>query len=152
MTRRGKQKRPKQLKWGEFERHYVVFQGEEPMGLPDGVEYYQNELYGVFKRCASVLQNPGEWPAWWLSIKSMDRNPCHDWRHFQKIKNDLIGKEHEAVEVYPAESRLVDTSNQYHLFVLKDPAIRFPFGYTERLVLDKGDVQITPGAIQRKQE
>jgi len=29
----------------------------------------------------------------------------------------IVGEEHEAFEVYPAESRLVDTANQYHLWV-----------------------------------
>lgn len=67
----------------------------------------------------------------WLSIKRRDKESIHDWRDFQRIKNDLIGPEHEAVELFPAESRLVDTSNQYHLWVLKDPTIRFPFGFDE---------------------
>jgi len=50
-----------------------------------------------------------------LSIKRLDKHPVRDWRHFQRIKNELIGEENEAVELYPAQSRLVDTTNQYHL-------------------------------------
>lgn len=71
-----------------------------------------------------------------LSIKRLDREPIHDWRKLQQIKNELVGPEHEAVELYPAESRLVDSANQYHLWVMKDPRWRFPFGYIERLVMD----------------
>jgi len=89
---------------------------------------------------------------WWLSIKSMDRHPRHDWRHMMKIKNELIGEENEAVELYPAQSRVVDTSNQYHLFVIKDTQHKFPFGYTEGLVLDSNSDQLTPGAVQRSLE
>jgi hypothetical protein len=39
-------------------------------------------------------------------------------------------------EVYPAESRLVDTANQYHLWVFMDHAVRLPVGYRRREVLD----------------
>jgi hypothetical protein len=83
---------------------------------------------------------PGDtdgWPAMqWLSIKRADREPIRDWRILQAIKNGIVGEEVEAVELYPAESRLVDTANQYHLFALTSPAIRFPFGYRDRLVTE----------------
>ena len=49
-----------------------------------------------------------------VSIKRRDKEACHDWRHFQQIKNELIGPTHEAVEIYPSEERLVDGANQYH--------------------------------------
>lgn len=75
-----------------------------------------------------------------LSIKRLDRDTIHDWRDLQRIKNELIGAEHEAVELYSAESRLVDTTNQYHLWVLSDPKAAFPFGWTSRLVSDKASV------------
>lgn len=69
-----------------------------------------------------------------LSIKRRDREPMmHDWRELQRIKNALLGPEREAVELYPAESRLVDTANQYHLWALPVGA-QFPFGFTDRLV------------------
>lgn len=80
-----------------------------------------------------------------LSIKSLDGSARHDWRDFQRIKNELVGPEHEAVELYPAESRLVDASNQYHLVVL--PAgMKFPFGYQDRLVSESKNL---PGVNQR---
>lgn len=69
-----------------------------------------------------------------LSIKRIDREPIHDWRDLQEIKNMLVGPENEAMEVYPAESRLVDTSNQFHLWAFKDATVRLPFGFNERLV------------------
>jgi len=70
----------------------------------------------------------------WLSIKRKDKNWIRDWREFQKIKNAICGNEREACEIYPAESRLVDTSNQYHLWVL-DEKDWFPFGYMERMIV-----------------
>lgn len=76
------------------------------------------------------------WPMMvYLSIKRrFTKEVIRDWRHLQKIKNELVGPENEAVELFPAESRLVDTSNQYHLWVLKDAGQRFPFGYNNRMV------------------
>jgi hypothetical protein len=70
----------------------------------------------------------------WLSIKRIDQEPVHSWRDLQRIKNELCGPECEAVELYPAESRRVDTSNQYHLWVMREARSRFNFGFTRRLV------------------
>jgi len=72
-----------------------------------------------------------------LSIKRIDKNPIRDWRDLQRIKNELLGPEIEAVELYPSESRLVDTSNQYHLWALPEDMM-FPFGYGDRLVTEEG--------------
>lgn len=72
-----------------------------------------------------------------LSIKRIDQAPVHDWRDLQRIKDELIGPECEAVELYPANSRLlVDTSNQFHLWCSRDASFRFPFGFGDRLVTD----------------
>jgi hypothetical protein len=81
----------------------------------------------------------------WLSIKRLDKQPIHDWRDLQRIKNALVGPENEAVELYPAESRLVDTANQYHLWVLKDPEARFPWGFNQRVVSSESG----GGSVQR---
>ena len=69
----------------------------------------------------------------YLSIKRRDKKPIHDWRELQKIKNAIVGDEVEAIELYPAESRLVDTANQYHLFCLP-LGTKFPFGWLHRAV------------------
>jgi len=70
----------------------------------------------------------------WLSIKRRDKAPVHDWRDLQVIKNLIVGPEHEGFEIYPAESRLVDTANQYHVFVFLDPKVRLPVGFRTREV------------------
>lgn len=99
-------------------------------------EIWLNDTYQVAKRAAE--KHSDSWPdCWHLSIKRIDRQPIHDWRDLQRIKNHLVGPEHEAVEIYPAESRLVDTANQYHLFVLVEPGLRIPLGFWERVVDDK---------------
>tara|TARA_R100000742_G_C4278146_1_gene100661 strand:+ start:625 stop:1137 length:513 start_codon:yes stop_codon:yes gene_type:complete len=80
----------------------------------------------------------------YISIKTLDKKPIHDWRDLQEIKNELCGKEREALEIYPSEHRLVDTANQYHLWVIpKDTQI--PFGFTHREVHTK----VQDGGFQR---
>lgn len=80
-----------------------------------------------------------------LSIKRRDKQPCRDWRDFQRIKNELVGPEAEGVEIYPAESRLVDLAAQFHLWVFTTG--KLPFGFDEgRLV---SDADTGDGAVQR---
>lgn len=84
----------------------------------------------------------------WLNIKRRNRAPLHNWRELQTIKNLIVGPEHEGFELYPAESRLVDSANSYHLFVFEDPTIRLPVGWRERLVGSPEDAAAV-GATQR---
>lgn len=101
-------------------------------GEPGYLGTYVNSRYQVQMR---TQETPlGE--VLWLAIVRRDRRPMHDWREMQRIKNELAGPEREAVEMYPAESRLVDSNNQYHLFVLP-LGFCFPFGYAERDVADQ---------------
>jgi len=90
------------------------------------VETHANRIYQVrIRRREGIV---------WLSIKRHDQEPARDWRDLQRIKNELVGPEHEAVELFPAESRKTDGANQTHLWVLADPKARWPFGFEERLV------------------
>lgn len=89
-------------------------------------ETWVNDLYQVQKR---YLDNGMVH----LNIRRRDGAAVlRDWRHFQQIKNELIGEECEAIELYPAESRKVDTSNKYHLYGAPDPEFRFPVGWEDR--------------------
>ena len=72
----------------------------------------------------------------YLSIKRLDKKSIHDWRHLQEIKNELCGEDCEAIEIYPVEKRLVDTANQYHLFVFPKGTY-VGFGWTKRSVNTK---------------
>jgi hypothetical protein len=93
------------------------------------LQVFCNDLY--------LIELGHEAPFIRLSITRHDGRPCKEWKHLQHIKNELIGPEHEAVELFPAESRLLDTTNQYHMWVHSDPCYRFPIGWqTRRFVLD----------------
>jgi hypothetical protein len=108
-------------------------------------EVWLNDLYQV-----AVMAWGKDWIQ--LNIRRRDGGPIlRDWRHFQQIKNEIVGAEHEAVELYPAESRLVDTANKFHLFVARDPTFRFPFGWRAREVDYVGGTapDTPPGLRQR---
>lgn len=98
-------------------------------GAGEGWEYYQNNIYLVGIR---KLDHPAsEQGILHLSIKRRDKRVIRDWRHLQRIKNELVGYECEGVELFPAESRTMDTANQYHLWVFPEESVRWPVGYTD---------------------
>jgi hypothetical protein len=51
-----------------------------------------------------------------LSILRKDRQPIRDWSEIQKIKNEILGEETYAIEVFPPKSELINRYNCYHLF------------------------------------
>lgn len=94
----------------------------------DFSERYANDLYSV-----SVVRGH---PFIRLSILRLDGQPFKTWKDLQEIKNQLVGLDHEAAELFPAQSRQVCGTNEYHLWVHADPEYRFPFGFrTERVVI-----------------
>ncbi len=106
---------------------------------------YANSRYHVAIWEDGAPDHPyGEWCH--LSIKDHDRSARHDWRDLQRIKNELVGPQYEAIEIYPAESRLVDTCNQYHLYVFR--TWRPPMGFDSRLVAD-GTTTFAAKSVQR---
>ena len=122
----------KKLSWNDAKQYYhEMFD----------CDTYQNDIYSVM-----VFRNKqADWQvhekSWkgnmtYLSIKRLDKKSIHDWRDLQEIKNELVGKNYEAVEIYPNENRLVDTANQYHLFVFPVD-YKIPFGWQVRTIDSK---------------
>lgn len=74
---------------------------------------------------------------YWVDVSRHDKKPICSWADLQRIKNKLIGREHEAFMVYPPESRLVDEGNHYHLFVFRKPNQSLGFGFKYRKVKDE---------------
>lgn len=88
---------------------------------------YENDVYRVEIRSQAPFLH--------LCIRRHDGANRTNWREFQQIKNELVGPEHEAIELFPAESRLVDTANEYHLWVHSAPDFRFAVGFGDRVVM-----------------
>jgi hypothetical protein len=126
--------------------------------------FWHNKFYVVVR---TVLEPElGEASGLHLSIRHQERKAIRDWRHFQRIKNELAGAEREAVEIFPPESQLVDTANQYHLWVLPEGTTSF-FTWKEgrhvadsaqdpetaQWLRDKGiDPVMTRNSVQRPQD
>lgn len=66
-------------------------------------------------------------PCMHVVIRSKPGNPEPTWAHKQRIKDELVGRERVAVEVFPATKELVDQADAYHLWVLPE-WFRLPFG------------------------
>lgn len=104
----------------------------------------KNSRYTVLLRKVMCGEPFGE--AVHLSIKRNDRATIHDWRDLQRIKNEVLGSDAEAIELYPANERLVDAANQYHLWSF--PNMKMNFGFDNRDVSDV-DIAKTFNATQR---
>ena len=105
--------------------------------------YYINDLYQV-----QVAACGPEKRMLHICIRRRDGSMFKDWRHFQQIKNEVAGPEREAFELYPRESRLVDTSNKWHLWVMPEGISMDSVGWTERDVSYEENRDV-PGLRQR---
>ena len=125
-----------QVRWTEFTEGRLPPGGKKASQTDD---VFLNNLYQV-----NIKWNFGGMIH--LSIKRRNKTPIMDWRHMQRIKNELLGPEYEMVQLFPAESRLVDTVNQYHFFAMPNQE-KFPIGYEDgRCVSDLPD---STGSRQR---
>ena len=105
--------------------------------------YYVNDLYQVqLAPCGpdNAMRH--------ICIRRLDGSMFKDWRHFQQIKNELAGPEREGFEIYPRESRLVDTSNKWHIWVLPEGVSMDAIGWHKRDVQYEEHKDI-PGMRQR---
>jgi hypothetical protein len=116
----------------------------------DACLYFRNDLYQVQVR--KFFNHGFEVEMVHLNIRRVDGAPIFDWRHRQRIKNELVGEECEAFELYPAESRLSDTSNKYHLWAFVDPFVRLPVRINSNDQRDvvEHEVKGPPGQRQRR--
>lgn len=109
------------------------------LNMPEPVlrEFLTQEMKNMTMFCNTryqVQRRDSEDDNVWLSIKRIDQGQLRSWRDLQRIKNELVGPECEFMEIFPAESRLVDTANQYMLWGKSDPTFRFPVGFPNRHV------------------
>ena len=125
-------------------------------------EYHRQRRYRMFKndkytvildpRVDDMLTPDPRIKVLHLSIRHNDRSAGMDWREFQQIKSEIVGPHHEGLMLYPSEDRLVDCSNQYHIFIPVSETgepLGIPFGWnTERVTITPEQAQHL-GAVQR---
>lgn len=127
--------------------------GTQDPDILNGFEHFwSNSHYLVFSRVIDgsaydddKIVDTDAPPMVHLSMRTVENDTRHDWREMQHVKNDILGPEWEAAELYPAEDRVVDTANQYHLWCVQ---FTFPFGFNTRLSLDRHETPVV-GAVQR---
>jgi hypothetical protein len=101
--------------------------------LGAGAQFWRSADYLVVMVDGAVVLPPdlgARSPAvWWLRIYRHDGKRIRNhWAELQRIKNELVGPEHQGVEFYPPESLLQDGENSFHLWVFKSAGMRLPFG------------------------
>jgi hypothetical protein len=106
-------------------------------------EKWENSKYKVTfdRQCDHVHPN---WPeglaCWYISFSMKDGGHLIDWREIQEMKNQVVGEEHEAVMLFPKDSRCMDTANQFHLYIIGDKGQEFPVGWQcQKAVTDETD-------------
>lgn len=62
----------------------------------------------------------------WVTHATISSHQQPTWSEKQWIKNELFGRETQAIEVFPKESELVDEADMYHLWILP-PGFEIPF-------------------------
>jgi len=124
-----------------FEPAYFPPSWMDKYTLP-GTTVVMNNRYQVCLRKAAIVDGK---PITSLSIKRRDKKPIRSWRDLLWIKNQLCGEECEAVEIFPPMSKLLDTSNQYWLWVFPEGvSLGLGLGNDTAVVCD-GDGSTAPG-------
>jgi hypothetical protein len=113
--------------------------------LNDDPEMWKNHRYTVMvdRDDSGIVKS--------LSIRRNDRKALRDWRDLQRIKNEIAGEDVEAMELYPMEERVVDTSNQFWLWCLP-PGTRIPVGFEHGIKDYDEETARKVGARQRRDE
>jgi len=118
-VRQKQKQREKQLaqeqQWRWLEREPTPSTSKQWDAVNDGAvstKFLQNELYTVF---VTRFQDGT------ARLTIIDPNRRHDWQHYQRIKNELLGADWEGVELYPQVSRVVDEAEMYHLWCRPAP-------------------------------
>ena len=87
----------------------------------------------------------GDWFRLW--IWSLEEGLRAGWAEVQRIKNDLIGSEHEGVEVLDSSiwHDWQGIEGPVEVWVMAEAGIRLPFGYQKRWVNGAGLSPVFPG-------
>lgn len=115
---------------GEWERREITDEMIQTSLGRGAVGTFALVTHGFVNNHHSVMWSvePSEWgPVIHLWIRRHDGEPIYSWSALQRIKDELVGEDRTAVDVYPAKGDLVDQANMYHLWVLPE-GFRLPFG------------------------
>jgi hypothetical protein len=104
------------------ERDASHFSTWRPAGPKWRPECYVNNRYSV-----QFSDHETSWgPVLHLWIRRHDDQMPRSWADLQRIKNELVGEQRVAVEVFPEADCLHDSANMAHLWILPEGFI-LPF-------------------------
>lgn len=109
-----KQKPTSTSLWTDFEMVYPVVDGT-PVELEEGEQYWRNSFYTVMVK--HIVPSEGVEGPVRLDIRHNQDKAIREWKHLQRIKNELVGEEREAMEIFPPQSMIANMSNMHNLFV-----------------------------------
>ena len=115
---------------GQHSSHATVLVMNEadwsPFRRVEAIEHDVARIYVNSRYQATVYppSSPGSgWPpVVHISFKHVLNIAITDFRDMQLIKNELVGPQSYCIQIFPPEDFLVDTSNQYHLWVFVPPS------------------------------
>jgi hypothetical protein len=112
-----KQNKPKKTTslWTEFEQVYPMGYDDKPIELAEGESWWRNSFYLVFRK--ELQPEEGIEGPVRLSIRRNDGKAIREWKHLQRVKNEVVGAEREAVEIFPPQTMVVSMNHEHHLFV-----------------------------------
>lgn len=101
--------------WTDFRQVYPVGEDDKRIELERGETYWRNSFYTVFRK--ELEPDVGLKGSVLLRVRHNQDKPIREWKHLQRIKNEIMGGEREAVEVFPPASMVTSMDNEHHLFV-----------------------------------
>lgn len=104
--------------WGPWENRSHL--RDDPRA-PDGLQRaWLNRTYSVQLVARNGLEV--------LMIRRHDGQAHFPWTDLQKIKDQLVGEQREAVQVFPRKDEIVDSANMAHLWLVPDGE-RLPYTF-----------------------
>jgi hypothetical protein len=117
----------KQQGWGQWEKLDPNTESRKRgmrNPLTGMVAFWKNNVYSVQVYHQDV---PGLGQVQQLCIRKHDGKARVPWADKQRIKDELVGQDYTAIEVFPTAANLVDEADLYHLWVMP-LGYEFPFG------------------------
>jgi hypothetical protein len=115
MSRKQNKPRKTTSLWSEFQQVWPLDEDRQPIELSEGESWWQNSFYTVFRKELAPEQGL-EGPVL-LSIRRNDKKAIREWKHLQRVKNEVVDPEREAAEIFPPQSMVTSMDHEHHLFV-----------------------------------
>jgi hypothetical protein len=114
--------------WGEWKEKDT--QGEQANALRDfsGINVYPEQFWYNNVYSVQLYRHTTDWgEVMQLLVREHNQSADIPWRDLQRIKNELVGHDWIAIEVFPTQEDLIDQANCFHLWVLPY-GFKLPFG------------------------